>query len=233
MRDRTIHTLLSGVAGSTAYGLDHAGSDVDRIAVFAYPTVEFLRVHPPTTKQLSANTTKPDAQRHEAVKAVQLMLNGNPSITEILWLDSYEVCTELGAQLVDIRGAFGCAERVRQAYLGYARDQFDRLVNTGQFKSTYRARTEKHARHVLRLLVQGLGFYETGSLTLRVDDPERFHEFGRDAAKDPEHVRKALAEYTEKFARARSPLPDSPDYTAVEAWLLRVRAAYMPQSAAA
>ena len=32
------HVILSGIVGSTAYGLNNEGSDVDRLGVFAVPT---------------------------------------------------------------------------------------------------------------------------------------------------------------------------------------------------
>ncbi|GAA1913626.1 hypothetical protein GCM10009753_52280 [Streptantibioticus ferralitis] len=37
----TMHVLLSGTVGSTAYGLAHKGSDIDRLGVFAAPTEAF------------------------------------------------------------------------------------------------------------------------------------------------------------------------------------------------
>lgn len=222
-----MHVLLSGVVGSTAYGLDHEGSDIDRIGVYAAPTTVFHGLNPPTMKESSEVTTDPDVTLHEARKAALLMLNGNPTITELLWMESYETCAPLGGQLVEIRGAFLSAERVREAYLGYVRDQFSRLVAKGEYKSTYRARSEKHSRHILRLLVQGLDLYRTGRLTLRVENPQRFFEFGRIAAANPDHVTETLAGFTEEFERTRSPLPDAPDEAAVEAWLLRVRRAFL------
>ncbi len=39
--------LLSGIVGSTAYGLAGPGSDVDRLGMFAAPTLDLLRLDPP------------------------------------------------------------------------------------------------------------------------------------------------------------------------------------------
>lgn len=86
--------LLSGVVGSTAYGLDTADSDVDRLGLFAAPTVAFHGLHRP---QESHVTIHPDATYHEAAKWIRLALGGNPTVTELVWLDQYEVTTPLHA----------------------------------------------------------------------------------------------------------------------------------------
>lgn len=76
--------LLKGVVGSTAYGLNHEGSYVDYLGVFAAPNREILGLG---KVQESVNTKDPDTTMHEAKKFVQLCLNGNPSVSEVLWLD--------------------------------------------------------------------------------------------------------------------------------------------------
>ena len=136
----------------------------------------------------------------------------------------------LEPKLSRIRHAFLSAPRVRDAYCGYASAQFHRLANEGRFESTYRARTAKHARHVRRLLDQGLQLYSTGELTVRLADPARYIAFGERAAADPESVRPAIAEAAEQFDRVRSPLPEYPDEAVVEQWLLGVREAHLPRA---
>ena len=49
-----MHVLLSGVVGSTACGLAGPDSDVDRLGVYAAPTIEFHGLYPP----LGKNATK-------------------------------------------------------------------------------------------------------------------------------------------------------------------------------
>ena len=46
MPDTPPNVLLSGIVGSTAYGLDTKDSDVDRLGVFAAPTEKLLGLHP-------------------------------------------------------------------------------------------------------------------------------------------------------------------------------------------
>ncbi|MFG1921933.1 DNA polymerase beta superfamily protein [Cryptosporangium sp. NPDC048952] len=221
-----MNTLLLGVVGSTAYGLAHTGSDVDRLGVYAVPTAELHGLHLPIDRAATVVQHDPDQTMHEARKFAMLCLSSNPTVTELLWLPTYEQRTPLGDELVELRDAFASADGVRNAYFGYATAQFKRLLATGQFQSKMRKRQSKHGRHLLRLLDQGYDYYVTGRLTLRVDDPERYREFGDRVADDPEVARPVLAEAQQKFADAKSPLPEAPDEPAVEAWLRRVRAAY-------
>jgi uncharacterized protein len=112
-----VNTLLSGIVGSTAYGLAHPGSDVDRLGLFAVDTVELhgLRRHTE-----SVVTKDPDLTLHEAAKWCRLALGGNPTVMELVWLpdELYEVRTPLGDELIGIRSSFLSAKRVRNAYLG-------------------------------------------------------------------------------------------------------------------
>lgn len=217
--------LLSGVVGSTAYGLAREGSDVDRLGMFAAPTETLLGLHTPKESHV---TTAPDRTLHEAAKWCRLALGGNPTVMELVWLpdELYEVRTPLGDELIGIRGWFLSAQRVRDAYLGYATQQFRKLESRAGDH-----RTAKHARHLKRLCHQGLELYTTGRLAVRVVDPEEYHRFGDAVAADPASARSLLAHYETAFAETRSVLPDRPDERPAEAWLRRVRAAFYDTAA--
>ncbi|MGI3201610.1 DNA polymerase beta superfamily protein [Streptomyces sp. GLT-R25] len=152
----TSNILLSGIVGSTAYGLAHEGSDVDRLGMFAAPTDDLHGLHPPKESHV---TTKPDSTLHEAAKWCRLALRGNPTVTELVWLpdELYEVRTPLGDELIGIRTTLLSAKRVRDAYLGYATQQFKRLYDRGDssLSADTRKRRAKHARHLRRLCHQG------------------------------------------------------------------------------
>ncbi|WLW50452.1 DNA polymerase beta superfamily protein [Streptomyces sp. YU58] len=223
----THHVLLSGIVGSTAYGLAHAGSDVDRLGMFAAPTEALHGLHPPRESHV---TTAPDRTLHEAAKWCRLALGGNPTAMELAWLpdDLYEVRTPLGEELIGIRTSFLSAKRVRDAYLGYATQQFRRLEGRGSDR-----RTAKHARHLKRLCHQGLELYATGRLEIRVEDPQEFHAFGERVAADPAAALPVLRHYETAFDETRTVLPDEPDEAPVEAWLRRVRAHFYTGAGAA
>jgi uncharacterized protein len=221
------NVLLSGIVGSTAYGLDTEDSDVDRLGVFAAPTTALVGLHPP---QPSVVSSKPDATFHEAGKFASLALKVNPTITELMWLpdDLYEARTGLGSALIAIRSSFLSQKAVRNAYLGYATQQFRRLENRGDgsFSADTRKRTAKHARHLYRLHAQGIMLWETGHLTVRLPHGDAIlcRAFGDDvAAGDIDAGRRVIAWAEEVFDTSRTPLPEKPDEGAVEFWLQMVR----------
>jgi predicted nucleotidyltransferase len=223
---RVPNILLAGVVGSTAYGLAGPDSDVDRLGVFAAPTAGF---HGLTFPEESIVSSKPDATYHEARKYVGLALGGNPTVSELMWLDSHEVSTPLGEELIGIRSAFLSAKRTRDAYLGYATQQFRKLEarGDGSFSADTRKRTSKHARHLMRLCAQGYELYATGRLRIRLDDPQRYLDFGeRVAGGDIDHARSVMNGYEAAFDEKPSVLPTEPDRAVVEDWLLRVRATF-------
>ncbi|MFJ1538388.1 DNA polymerase beta superfamily protein [Micromonospora chalcea] len=223
-----MHLLLSGIVGSVAYGLAGPGSDTDRIGVFAAPTVAFHGLRPPRE---SVVTTDPDVTLHEARKYALLALSGNPTAIELMWLpeDCYETRTGFGDELIAIRSAFLSAPRVRDAYLGYASQQFRKLA-TRSADIGGRRRSAKHARHLARLLHQGRTLYATGVLEIRLADPEWFRAFGeRVAGGALDEAQALVADAEAEFDRIRSPLPERPDEETVERWLLAVRAAHLPR----
>ena len=217
--------LLSGVVGSTAYGLAREGSDIARLGLFAAPTESLLGLHAPKESHVS---TAPDRTLHEAAKWCRLALGGNPTVMELVWLpdELYEVRTPLGDELIGIRGSLLSAKRVRDAYLGYALQQFRRLQGRDGD-----SRTAKHARHLKRLCHQGLELYATGRLTVRLEDPDEYHRFGERVAADPSAARSVLDTYETAFAETRTVLPERPDEAPAEAWLRRVRAHFYVQPA--
>jgi uncharacterized protein len=219
-----VHTiLLQGVVGSTAYGLAHAGSDIDRLGVYAEPATAFHGLRLPIDKAASVVRHEPDITLHEARKYCLLALNVNPTVTELLWLSSYDVRTDLGSSLVAIRTAFLSAPRVREAYLGYASAQLNRLASK-DMRSVAPAGVAKHARHLARLAHQGRELYQTGRLRVRLDDPQWYADFGERVAADVSVARDLLGNVEFSFDEIRSPLPARPDEAAVEAWLQHVRA---------
>ena len=221
-------TILQGVVGSTAYGLSHEGSDIDRLGCFVAPTRLFHGLHPPVGKAASrVSKDGGDLTEHEAGKYVSLLLNCNPTVTELLWLpdEFYLTVHPEGLALIAIREKFLSAKAVRNAYLGYATQQFRKLNDRGDgsFSADTRKRTEKHARHLKRLCWQGFTLYSEGWLPITVEDPDSYHEFGRAVADDASHAGAMIAEYEGLFNTTETVLPENPDEDAAVQWLLEVR----------
>ncbi len=222
-----MNVLLAGVVGSTAYGLAQPGSDVDRLGMFAVPTVELHGLRAPKESYV---TTAPDSTLHEAGKALRLIMSCNPTAGELLWLARYETRTPLGDELIALRTELYSERAVRSAYLGYAAQQFKKLLTRDP--ATSRDRAAKHARHLVRLLYQAEELHRTGQLTIRLAHPERVRALGARIADHPERARSLLAA-AEARLDAPGVLPAAPNEAAAEAWLRRVRAAfYRPDPAA-
>lgn len=216
--------LLHGVVGSTAYGLNTPESDVDTAGVFRAPTEMFLGLTPPTDHNSSIQTHAPDAQMHEAGKFLRLVLKANPTVTELLWLDrtGYLTLTDDGEALLGLRKSVLGSKPVHDAYFGYAKAQFHKIENRSGDEQP--KRIKKHARHLLRLLDQGIQLYRTGELTVRVDDPQRYFDFGEAvAAGDLSLAATALAHAGDVFHIETSPLPEFPDPSIADAVLRRIR----------
>ena len=221
----TENVLLAGVVGSTAYGLAHEGSDVDRLGVYAVPT-EMLHglVDPPW----SVVSTNPDLTMHEAVKWCRLALSCNPTAMELVWLNEYEVIRPLGAELITIRKAFLSAKAVRNAYLGYATQQLTKL-KLREPDDESRLKSEKNARHLYRLVIQGTHLHQTGELMIKLPDPELVRWTGEQISAEP-RIGDGVIRQAEEVFNEPSALPAEPDKEAVQEWLLSVRRAFYEKS---
>lgn len=230
------HTILSGIVGSTAYGLAGPDSDVDRLGFAAAPTVAFHGLHPPAGKAATREQHTPDVVVHEIGKATSLLLSANPTVSELPWLPGvlYETRTSWGDELIGIRQRLLGARKVRSAYLGYATSQFERLRNRGRFPDVPVNRIRKHARHMWRLINQGRELYVTGSMTVQIENPHLCHEFADRIVEKPEEglqiAETMLAANAAAMDSRKSALPEQPDERAAEDWLVRTRAAFYDPS---
>ena len=227
--------VLMGVVGSTAYGLDRPGSDEDRIGVFVRPTIDLLGLTPPGNqdhRQTRVSNEPSDVTLHELGKFCSLALRCNPTITELLWLTDYEFIDQsIGGWLVDHRQKFLSKGYVRNAYLGYATQQFRRLVTRGDgsFSADTRKRSAKHSRHLMRLCVQGKQLWDTGELVVRLENPEAYFEFGEKvAAGNYSDASRLIRETGAHFDTADTALPDHPATDFVEDFLISVRIKNLP-----
>lgn len=224
--------ILQGIVGSHAYGLNTETSDVDRLGIYTLPTRDFIGLHEPKESIVKTN---PDVTLHEIRKFLRLALKCNPTVMELLWLPEYEIRDPISEVLIHVvRGAVLCKKLVRNAYLGYATQQFNRLENRGDgsFSADTRKRTAKHARHMARLLLQGLTLYRTGQLILKVDDPEWYFDFGDQvAAGDFEQAFNFLYMMEQEFKTATSVLPETNEDSipAINDILIGIRECSWPQ----
>jgi predicted nucleotidyltransferase len=166
---------LRGLVGSHAYGLNHAESDMDYLGTYVLPQIAFLglKTYPETISKTNAldKSATPDTTLHEIGKFINLTLAANPTVSEVLWLNSYTVYDPSMQDLIAHRQSF-LSQRIRAAYVGYARQQFKRLNERGNFSSTLKNRTGKHARHLARLVFQARHALETGEIRVLLTEDE-------------------------------------------------------------
>jgi predicted nucleotidyltransferase len=214
--------LLKGVVGSQAFGLANENSDYDYQGVFVVPTQAFLGLETKVTESYSYKN--PDTTYHEVGKFCKLALGCNPTVLDLLWIKDYNLRTELGTQLINLRNNFLSWPRVRGAFFGYANDQFDKLL-----KDDREEKRAKNARHFLRLLEQGSELYLTGTYDIKLKDPDKIKSTAYKIAQgDLSLAEYALLEAEKKFAKS-SVLPEKPNSAPINDWLLRVRHEFYTQ----
>jgi uncharacterized protein len=235
--------VLEEVVGSQAYGLATEASDTDRLGVFVAPTSEIVSLNWNRHRNTVVGKDETgDFAAHEIGKATGLWLGCNPTVTELLWMGNvngqYDVPFYrpdlLGgwvrSHLRRLRTKFLSTSAVVNAYGGYARQQALKLAkrDDGSFSSATRKRTAKHARHCMRLLLQGEELLLEGELTVDCSgDREWLFAMGHLAETNVGEFMKRWDRQDAKFkqAAAKSVLPDKPDKEAANRFLVTVRKA--------
>jgi predicted nucleotidyltransferase len=148
-----------------------------------------------------------------------LALKANPSVLETLWTPLVLLADETAEELRAMRQAF-LSKHVYKTYSGYVLSQFRRMANAYKAKGAYKP---KHAMHLIRLLYSGIAALETGEI--RIDVAERRGELLhiRNDGLPFEEVKHRALELDERFQAAfeRTRLPEQPDYSRVDAFLVR------------
>lgn len=218
--------ILEGVTGSTAYGLATENSDIDIKGVYLLPTetVLGLRFDPAHTTK---DHTDPDWVYHELGKFMKLVAGGNPTVSELLWLEEYTKLTPTGKLLVDNREIFLSTPAIMNAYRGYAMGQAMKLSKRqaegkNGYDSALKNRFAKHTRHCFRLLLQARQLLETGKLTVRVT-PEQREWLFKMGEQTPETIVDAFIAEDSKMDDIVSVLPDAPDWEKINELLYKIR----------
>lgn len=221
--------ILEGVTGSTAYGLATENSDVDIKGVYMLPLTKVLEMGF-TNEHNTFDHTDPDWCYHEIGKFMKLVAGGNPTYSELLWLEDYTVLTPVGQLLIDNRQAFLSTKGVLNAYSGYALGQAKRLNNRTEqgldgYASSLKNRYAKHTRHCFRLMIQARQLLETGHLDVRVTPEQRewLFEMGE---KGYDEVIATFMKMDDELKEIKSVLPDKPDMEKLNEILFKIRTEY-------
>jgi predicted nucleotidyltransferase len=218
--------VLEGITGSKAYGLDTEHSDTDVKGVYVLPLRNVLSVgfnQQRTTK----DHTDPDWVYHEVGKFIQLVTAGNPTVTELLYLESYTQLNEIGVLLLENRDLFLSTPAIMHAYRGYALSQARKLATrTDQgldgFASSLKNRYAKHVRHCFRLLLQARQLLETGTLQVKVTPEQREWLFDM-GKQDVDTVVATFMKMDAEFDSVKSVLRDKPNIEKLNELLYEIR----------
>jgi len=205
------------IVGSTAYGLNQEGSDVDRRG-FYLPPAELHWGLAGVPEQLE---TDHEECYWEIEKFIRLGLKANPNVLECLYSPLVETCTPLAAQLIEMRHAFlSC--HIHRTYNSYALSQFKKLEQ--DLRNGHGIRW-KHVMHLIRLLLSGVAILKDGFVPVRVDEHrERLLAVRRGEVpwEDVEEWRLRLHGELDRTLETTC-LPEHPDYRRANEFLLHAR----------
>lgn len=218
--------ILEGITGSRAYGLDTEHSDTDIKGVYLLPTKTILSIGF-DTQHTTKDHVDPDWVYHEVGKFMKLVMSGNPTVTELLYLDDYTYLSPIGKLLIENRDAFLSTKSIMDAYRGYAFSQAKRLNNRTEqgldgYDSALKNRFAKHTRHCFRLLMQARQLLETGTLDVKVTQEQREYLFAMGEKSADEVVSEFMRQDSE-FDTIKSALPDKLDVKKLNDLLYKIR----------
>ncbi|MBV9085209.1 MAG: nucleotidyltransferase domain-containing protein [Acidobacteriaceae bacterium] len=205
------------IVGSTAYGLDQEGSDMDRRGFYLPPAdLEWSLAGVP--EQLE---TDYEEVYWEIEKFIRLALKANPNVLECLYSPMVETCTPLARDLIDMRHIF-LSQYIHRTYNSYVLSQFKKLEQDLRNHGEVRW---KHVMHLIRLLLSGVVVLKHGFVPLRVDEHrDRLLAIRRGEApwEEVEQWRLALHRDLDEVLETTL-LPQHPDYERANDFLIKAR----------
>lgn len=199
------------VGGSFSYGLAHDQSDLDVRGVYQAPTGQLLGLRRPA-EQLEDKQA--DVCVFELSKFASLLaLKASPNCIELL--DSPLLSGD--RQFASLLAPF-VSQRARKSYGGFAHGQLKMLAKLDD------AKRQKPARHLFRLMEQGLHLLQTGQVRTACPDPERTMAMGR---LDLEDIQREFDRLDSQLRSTDSVLPEQPDEDALDGLLYGLRLAQL------
>jgi predicted nucleotidyltransferase len=210
--------ILRSTVGSRAQGLEGDDSDTDVRGVYLAPADWQWSLYgaPEQFEDHAAQSCCWELQ-----KFLSLALKARPNVLEVLYSPLVTRQTELGAELMALRGAF-LSRRIYYTFHGYAVSQFDKIERDIRERGEVRWR---HAMHLLRLLISGATALREGRITVQVGSfRERLLQVkaGQMSWEDIKDWRRDLHADFDRALR-ESTLPEYPDYAAANRFLIRAR----------
>lgn len=159
---------LLSVAGSTAYGTNHVGSDLDMRGIYTLPSAAFLGTSEPT---LGVDVLEPyDVNLKELATALKLAAGGNPHALEMLFVEPEGVLATngRGEAIRSARKEFLTLKAVH-AYAGYFTGQVNYLAAMDPDHCRFR----KTKGHIVRLRLAFIHLVDEHDILVKLGDAER------------------------------------------------------------
>jgi uncharacterized protein len=212
------YVIYRCVVGSRAYGLSTAASDLDRRGIYLPPAELHWSLYG-VPQQLAY----PQSEEcyWELQKFLVLALKANPNVLECLYTPLVETVTPLAEELLARRTIF-LSKLVYQTYNGYVLSQFKKLEQDLRSRGHLRW---KHAMHLIRLLLSGITILQEGWVPVHVTEHRERLLAIRQAQLSWEEVNAWRLRLHREFdaAFAATQLPERPDYTQANAFLIKAR----------
>lgn len=227
--------LIVGEVGSYAHGLNTATSDHDYIGIYAEQPESIIGLD--TSKHAIRDRDKPEgiksetgdsettyySLRHYALLAAQ----GNPTVLTLLYTPNLIVPDTIGIQAN--RDMF-LSKRLAARHIGYANNMTARLTGQKAPRTNRPELIEAHgydtkaAFHAIRLLIQGHELLTEQTMTMPMRDEHREYLLAVRNGEVPECDALMAIGYWRseiQLAESATTLPETPDYTRINAWLIR------------
>ncbi|MBI2029171.1 nucleotidyltransferase domain-containing protein [Candidatus Gottesmanbacteria bacterium] len=181
-RDSIAHNLHIPREKDDLFGID----DVDFMEFYSFPIEYYLSLEGynrnwEVEEEKHAQT---DIVGYEIRKAFYLLQNCNPNVMLFLYNkpEYYQHISRSGELLLKNRELFISKRRIKEAFVGYANDQLNRLIH-GAFRGYMGEKRKrivkeygydtKNATTLIRLLRQGREFLDIGELKVYRDDDRK------------------------------------------------------------
>ncbi len=212
------YVIYRCIVGSKAFGLDDEKSDTDYRGIYLPPAdMHWSMFGVPEQIEDKEN----EECYWEMQKFIVLALKANPNILECLYTPLVVKADGIALELLSMRSIF-LSKLVYQTYNGYVMSQFKKieqdLRNQGNIKN-------KHAMHLIRLLLQGIQILKTENLETNVSK-HRDNLFDIKKGKMKwETTNNWRLQLHKEFEQAfiSSKLPERPDYQKANQFLINTR----------
>lgn len=198
-------------------GVARPDSDYDMAGVYVEPPSTLLGLSPPSLSELTKTGTNPDFTYHEVGKFCRMLAASNPNAMDMLWLTDYRYLNRNGQLLRSIRHLV-LSDQIKVTYGGHVRAQIHKLEESNG--PAMGPKYEKLVRHTFRPLRQVVYALKTGTMTLRIADPDGLREL---ATRPPTEVIKIAQDEYGEMLETRSVLRSSPDNSSIETTLMAIR----------